>query len=349
MSKEKEKSFWCVSRDYWTLPVEVDCPEGNDVASVKPAEVPMTNPMIEALIRVLDRTCFTVKDGRWMMMAERLAEIADPIPEGQDPQDCVTWSRKIQPRPALHWRDTGFVEFLYASGRFRSRDHASLCFRLVANALCDWLVNWKRPVDFGLFDLVPLPLRRNWKEVLLTRFFHSSQKKKFTLWELRHNLLSGQFTAVYRRAKLFHWILDVRLKRPWWLACYQRERLAQKRLRADYGASHVAALKRTSQDAYEIFLSYLAEVRRPFGFLRRSPRPGTYGLAKIIRSPVLLGGVPAPGAASVAIDVRLRTQGAAGSLAGQDEGVPVLRPVRPEVIDVRDQGSDLDEPGDGED
>lgn len=334
MSNGKSKNFWCVFWEGWSLPVECESPDDTDIISVKPAEIPMINPMIEALIRVLDSTCVSVVSGRWMIVLKKLRQIAEPIPEDQDPQDWVTWPQRVPINSKGFWKTHMFEEFLYRSNRFVTRDQASLCFRAVATAMCDWFVNWKKPIDFGFFEICPLPLRRNWKEVLYWKVFRG-KTGNLTLWDMRHHMLSGRLSALFNKARLFHWTLDIKHKKGWWEACHARESKLSNRSGESYGRYHYASIKSASEKAYDIFKAYIAEIRATLGFVARGHNSGDYGLAVIRNGPITRGSVPKARASPVPSGLRLRPSGKSGYLAPKDKRLLELRSLQSQVPHLR--------------
>lgn len=162
------------------------------------------------------------RDNRWHLPRLNLERFCKPEGEA-DPQSVVEWRppervkyRKLRAGlcgaeriERFRCRDEFFHEFA-KSGWFKSPLSAETYFMAFCKHMLHTLVNEQKPVDLGFALICPVPLRVNWKALLLQRHLKNSvapprvansellqmvaqevTKPEYLAWERPHRLVWG--------------------------------------------------------------------------------------------------------------------------------------------------------------
>lgn len=277
------REVWSLRGAYWSLPLGVEWPEGQrDMAAIR----------IGAGIRLLDiqRQAAEARllaiggqfyNNRWFVLRAQLEKFCKP--EGfVDPQTVVEWRpmERVRYRPAPMSGDPqtnalkfrGRDEFFHAfclTGWMSNPYKADLLFTAFCRHMLHWLVNEQRPVDLGFCTLLPVPLRPNWKSLLLDR--HRGRvlptSKVGLMREIAEEVLKKpEYTVWYRLRKRIFWNLECLPERPWYRATMEYER-KRKAVHEKEFSRYVSAvrdtIRRSLPSLTRLYDNYLTFVKRP--------------------------------------------------------------------------------------
>lgn len=212
---------------------------------------------------------------RWWIATEQLE--AACTPEGKvNPESVLEWRpaervRYRQPTHRYKNRDEFFHEFAKA-GWISDRYKAELIFVSFCKFMLHWLVNEQKPVELGFCTLVPVPLRANWKSLLLTKGVGKKPE------EVGKEVLNGLYTAWRDKPrprlgthsnKHIFWSLEVLPERSWFRATIAFERVRRSvkyRLKGElfrYCRAVTESIRRSIPSLARLYATYVSQVKRP--------------------------------------------------------------------------------------
>lgn len=272
--------LWSVEGVGYMLPVQVQWPSV-EVASVTLPDIPLLKAQHNALTTALDSAGRLV-DQSWIIPRIALLLIARPS-TASDPEHVVRWNpdmvsvpfidRNIDRKMAGHDELLGT---LVNAGVFSTKVQADKVLRMIFKAMLSRLLVDNQPVHLGFAQLIPTPLRANWKEIVLADDIKHGcpvcvedlDRGWFLSRTAVEKRLGDAFTdpkllAVDRANSRIKWTLEVRLLSAFNNTVFNAELATRKRRgtgRNDYGDQIRRRLKRFQPIAIALYSNYLRAI-----------------------------------------------------------------------------------------
>lgn len=255
-----------------------------------------------------------------------------------------------------------FLKFVSErSGNVFTETQLKVFWPLLCQAALEWMVVERKSVDLGFLNLHPCPYRANWKAILLAVFerlgpalWLKSRVEKEAIIKaagLHAFLMRGELMAVSQGKGILVWGVETEVKRAWYKAVFSYETLIL-RVKGPYDYCRYAARQindRFRETMLRCYYRYLYQVSFPVGSVFKSRLGG----GQTLRPRIPKGRVRPVGIRSVPTSrVVPRTPEDVSpndsvSLVSEDEAVSEMLRVLEEPEELRPEGLDMDEPGDG--
>ena len=191
--------------------------------------------------------------------------------------DCISW---IRPVGRTVWMDQpkemeGFYEDLVRDGFCESPQAAQTLYTAVCQRMLDRLASKRRPVDLGFAQLEPLPLRPDWRDLVLDRssrnLIDGVEKNWHTAFGKSLGWLSLKRLLMYaKNSDTLLWSINLKHKKPWWRTLRAVERDRRKTNHSiKYFLETLDFLKEKKDEILGLLLDYVSQTRRPFVELRK--------------------------------------------------------------------------------
>lgn len=344
--------MWRLIGPTWTFPV-VEVSASGDVILVQPANIPTLNAQKTAVEAFLRSKSYKEAPPAFWLVRNELAKIA-LLFEG-DPEEAVSWvpTPKHQISPDVDGMETMFHRI--SAGGWGSIPALKTLYAVFCRALLEQLVLRQQPVDLGFCKLHSLPLRANWKHVLMEMDWEATEgrqnrvgkrggKVKRRIWppcdlgslisrRMDRMLFDNQLTGV-KDFDLSRTI-EVELKPVFKEALYERERQTFKPGKLRRAANEIAD---KTQQILRIYAAFVEASTLPYVLFREGELPKS-GFGKWTGN-VLEHDVPFD------LDIVFSASGEKKSvqadLVDPDANVSEMSELLEERPDVRSQNSDLD-------
>lgn len=167
----------------------------------------------------------------------------------------------------------------------------------------DWLLNKEKPLKFTFMTIYPLPLRVNWKEIMLAKHPSSpfvfrrtnEQKREALLLEtgFTQDLGSVDLTAVDGARKFFYWSLEC-VPTDYWKKCVMEVETTRRGVRGpvNYARYYEARLRNHLEHIMVAYKAWLRQMALPIGKLGESVVTGDPVLLPSRKNKVLPGRIP---------------------------------------------------------
>lgn len=283
------RDIWVLSATGWSLPLSVEWPDGQtEVCALRiGGGIRLLDIQRSAAIERLTELGAYFHNGRYMLGRATLERFCTR--EGQvDPQTVVEWRppsrikyRNIGRKSAQYRNQDEFFHEFAKAGWTKTSYSAEVLWLAFCKHILHWLVNENKPVNLGFCELIPVPLRANWKALLLSKYVKGRTKlrevspRRLTENVAERLLFSPEFTA-WRDDKRIYWTLEVLPLKGWFRAMIARERERRRRLsrRLDmYCYSVRQAIKRALPNVIKLYATYVSQTRRPSAYLTEKHIP----------------------------------------------------------------------------
>lgn len=274
------KEIWSLSGPFWVLPVSVEWPEGQrDIAAIRiGGGIKLLDVQREVAVERLKAIGAEFYNNRWMLMRPLLEKFCSP--EGWiDPETIVEWRPldrvKYRSVPAgERERYKNLDEFFHEfskTGWINNPYKAEVLWMAFCKHALHWLVNEQKPVDMGFCTLFPLPVRANWKSLLLQRHIEYGTELNLSklIWPIAEEIFDPQFNAWDKRKRHIYWTLEVLPGRAWFRATIRYERARKYRngrLKGElkkYAGAIKDSIKRSLPQLAKCYAAYLSQIKKP--------------------------------------------------------------------------------------
>lgn len=179
-----DTELWVVTDEKWELPVLAE-PFGNEGKQTHwrlrpPLDCPLQLEMLKALDERIRAFKLPVKTDHVIVKYEDLQKVARKAP-GITSGYYIRWpgtepdKGDLDPQQLLGTYDKvpvsrDFIDWLFR--RTQVSDHATML--LTWKAICqygaEFMIEKKKPIDFGFVKIAPIPYRPNWRNIMAMRF-----------------------------------------------------------------------------------------------------------------------------------------------------------------------------------
>lgn len=297
MEKSKiDFELWVVRGPYWCLPIHaVPC----DTVYRIHAAVPLLNIQTSALRKQLLDHGAIENEEELYMEPERLCKTAKPVTWTFETEEhLVDWRVRSKERVKVaHWQeDQEFYDALAMATGEKTATEAKARWQLTCRHIAHWLANRKRPIHFGFVSLYPVPVRPNWKTLVLQRVVQWWKARegmvapvKWVPGNLEKFIEDPRLFCVSRKSKLLLWHVDVVHHRKWWEITLKVERETRRRLRGGYWVNVIRLFKAMSDQLKYVYTKFSKEADHPFPVISKSVWDSS-GIPRKGRGPRQLGG-----------------------------------------------------------
>lgn len=354
------RELWILRHDHWAAPISVEWPDQEDVAAVRIGTgVQLTSIHRKAAEEFL-RTIAEKRDNRWWVMRGDLQKFAQPVKNG-DPERCVEWkpyaSRRITPRDTPE-QDEFISEFVRNTNFFKSPAEAKVVWFAFCKHCLHWMLNKQRSVDMLFCQLMPLPFRPNWKQIVMQMDFRlkriSPNQQTMTKMVERkvHKLMLDNHLIFWDKSmSQILWSIEVRHSAMWY-RMVQAVESEKKRIRKGtkaYIAEVVDSMKRALPNAIRAYYSHVREIVRPCVVLQRRLNRKTNYFSKHDRAGKVVSKTIEPHSSPVSMDAADASKQSSVVLDSEAEMELVrgMRNLQSSPEDVRDTGGQMEESNNG--
>lgn len=280
------RELWSLSDAYWTIPLWVEWRDGQtDIASVQiGAGVCLLEIQKTTATERLQAIGGEFVNEQWTLPRQYLERFCRE--EGEvNPESVVEWRppervkyRKLSMSATIRGQQTkGWDEFFHEfvkAGWISTPEAAEVLWLAFCKHALHWLANEQKPVDMGFCQICPVPLRGNWKALLLQSHLKSGvqpprvansallgmvadqvTKPEFNAWEKPHRML---------------WGLEVLPEKAWYRASAEFEanrwphdqQPCHRRMQTYCGWVR-ASIKRALPHLTKLYAAYLANLKNP--------------------------------------------------------------------------------------
>ena len=222
-----------------------------------------------------------------------------------------------------------------------------LVWEVLQEKMLDRLVVEQKGVNFGVFEVIPVPYRSNWKNALHDEFKGIGADfkgrglegcvdiaKDRGMWAEMSNtrLLAFKNDHIY-------WTLEVIPRKAWWENVVRAERERRSRLSAaDYCRYVAKVVYKLKEKLLDVYRSFISQAGFPCGGIRNSRTAGGHFLVPFIRSRQVSAKHPDQrGPVGVVVNLRdaLHANGGLDHTAGEVPRVLAVSDIRETEKDVR--------------
>lgn len=306
-----DDELWVLRSAGWSLPILVRWKDKIAGISIG-AGIPLLNIQRAAAQEFLKECGAGAEGGRYWMARERFLLVAVRAQEGIQPEDCVEWSGgmfrgkvgNIGLKPGHE-----FIEDYCKHGMVSDPIKAAIIWQSFIKHALHWLVNKQKPLDIGFATLLALPLRVNWKDILLAQeapgtikghrlisdIFPMFDAKRKTcrddVWRLVRFFYPEMISYCIER-KHIYWSLDITPKRAFWratLALEQTRRKISEPNKGGYFQAVVDTIKRVLPHAIISYQNFARQTVFACVEIRKSWRDslgdGTHRKGEVLPAP----------------------------------------------------------------
>lgn len=148
----------------------------------------------------------------------------------------------------------------------------------------DWLINKQKPLRFSFMNIFPVPLRTNWKEIMLARhpqcapIFRKPEEERLPLLHKTgfiEDLGAADLAAVDGKRRFFYWTLECS-PTEYWTQCVREAESTRRGVRGDtrYTTYYEGRLKESLPNLLVIFGRWLRQMCIPVGRVGESAVSG---------------------------------------------------------------------------
>lgn len=366
----KDTELWIISGDTWTIPVKCRYCEvnGTEYLHAFPAVALgfAQSSSLETVLKILGGE-IQVRAG-WAVPAEAMRQRFKKA-DGITPEFYFMWNGETK-APSEEQIDVTVKErkaklncsdFIKHVAATSGMDQSTLTLAWIAitQQIPGWLLSGNT-LNLGFSRLIAVPYRKNWKEILLTRY---PTLKKALMIKSPKRLLSMAFTAASRMVRMseltesherrgrtvFSWTIEVLHDSDWEKTCDQVEGDAAARLGplayVKRWANRVAHIE---DSIYEVLAEHVEKETAPT--CRVLWRRGQRGMQFVQASPTLIRSaqvVECDDGSSSSVDDFLGIEDSAAYLEEKASRLLQVCPVQPKDEDVRvPRGTDVPIPAD---
>ena len=355
----KDTELWVISGDTWTIPVKCRYCEfnGTEYLHVFPAVALgfAQSSCLESVVKRLGGE-IEVKAG-WAVPAEAMRQQFRKA-DGITPEFYFKWSGDTAKTPTPEQIEVKVKErqakldcsaFIKHVAQASGLDEGTLTLAWIAitQQIPSWLL-MGNTLNLGFSRLLAVPYRKNWKEILLTRY---PTLKKALMIKNPKRLLSMAFTAASRMVRMseltesherrgrtvFSWTIEVLHDSGWEKTCDQVEGDAAARLGPlAYVKRWANRVSQIEDSIYEVLAEQIQKETAPT--CRVLWRRGQRGMQFVQASPTVIGSaqiVECDDGSSSSVDDFLGIEDAAAYLEEKASRLLQVPPVQPEDEDVR--------------
>lgn len=351
------RELWILRYDHWAAPISVEWPDQDDVAAVRVGtRVHLTSIHRKAAEDFL-RTIADKRENRWWIMRGDLQKFAQPVDHG-DPERCVEWkpyaSRRITPRDTPE-QDEFIAEFVRNTNFFKSPAEAKVVWFAFCKHCLHWMLNKQRSVNMLFCELMPMPFRPNWKQIVMQMDFRIKRinPRDQTLNKIVerkiHRLMLDNHLVMWDTAmNQIFWTIEVRHSGMWWrmVQAVEAEKYRIRKSTKAYIAEVVDSMRRALPNAIRAYYSHVREIIRPCVILKRRHNRATQFFSKHDRAGKVVSKTVEPHSSPVSIDPAdaSKKSGVILDSKAEMEFVYGMRDLQSEIENVRDTGGPVEEP-----
>lgn len=361
--------LWVISGDGWKFPVYAKLfsdKSGNRYYTVKPA-TPLTASQFEVVDSRLGPESVSPYDSYWVLSEEAMASLGSIAP-GITPTRYVEWdgaaadssqvSINVKPGDAKGF-NTAFLKYIHGKYGFtKSLSQLKFMWVAICGEMSKWMYEKQGAVDFGFARMVALPLRQNWKAILLAKFPKIVGLFRRSKGKARAQLAISGFPIEMRRTDLIEfdldnggtvgWNLEVIPDKSWIDYVKESERaITATSGSGQYGSAWKRRVDKAEEDILDSFQHYAISVAQPCAGV---PEGGPFGGSRLV--PFVPKGkvrpvADSPGDECVSrpddqTDVR-QPSSISTIVVEEDGGMQEVRVIRFGKSNVRDNRSDMAE------
>lgn len=394
VSTGEDRELWYVEQPAWRIPLYVDYFDTSEevpkkLALVQPAIFGLMKPQIDELIEVIGKYASSISDDEihkmWFVRSV-FEGVAKKAP-GITPKHYFEWQDKrhigrlteataeFHEIPEQLPGQEKFIDFLASKYALLDKTQAKHFMSAVATVGVEWIGHYKKPIDFGLFKVLPLPFRANWKETIYAQeeqLSNTSKEprpyrygpKRFLkiirgaaktrdewLAENRPDFLFD--TCLLDVNETYHyikWHLELVEGKSWREYVDKNEKeIRRGRGKIGYGRIIVRAIKKRKEQAIEAFVAWAKKIAAPCGAVESCNGQGGQGIVPLSKPyGATLVGPKAP-VLPVVVDgeERLISPISVSKLEKAIENVRQVQNLLPEAPDMRELPSGDGAPVDG--
>lgn len=316
---------------------------------VKPYRVNVTNDsciLAEESLKAIGSKCDGITPGyylQWDAVRTASDNLVSEKLEGPDPGEPEA---------------ERFLRYLVQRTGVSTLPHLKIIWRAICQEGLIWMAEEHKPLHLGFVRLVPMPYRRNWKEVALamhpSAVSHLNQFKnnrakmedQLTRCGFMADLVNSILTALNRKVPHIHWIIEASPQAAWAQASEEVERKRCLHTPPTKYTEYVRQnIVRKTPEAIQILVQYVRDTLLPAGSVDSGR---TWGSPVLIpwRPPGAIAPRPAPtGPVRVVADSHtkeLKGPITPDIVGAEVEAVPEMSDLQPQTPDLwRPQNGDL--------
>ena len=267
------RELWVLEHSGWKLPISVETECDCDIALVRVGfGLRMLDCQRAAAGWVLDAIGRRNSCGSWVIGLNDLANVAAPAAMGVSAEQCVVWPGfgRIEDEPDV----LTFSKSFFRNGYVPSEPLAEYLLMAVAKHAAWWLMD-RRTLDFGFCVIDLLPLRVNWKQMILRGDLVHGKKRKIARhlvrkgittrkeWLRRAMLHAPRLLAIDEESKRIHWTVEIRFTN--WFRKMVNDREKQRAEIDGYYRRVMDDVKKYREQVLQIYESFVDEMGHPQG------------------------------------------------------------------------------------
>lgn len=341
----------------WRLPIQVD--RGEEMSVVTLPEMAWMKLAMSEVSAELDMIATARVDNQWTVPTALLSEIAEPttLPTAESvviwrPAQIVEWHLRGEPE-----MDRFLTDWIANSGVEIPKATAAVMWASMNNHMVHWLVNRRRPVHLGCGVIVPLQMRRNWKEIMVGLWAAKmseceSPMDRITMYCPKveeADLLTKWLQSWDNKDKVCEWTFEFEPATSVRTASSASEKAKRVRLKKKGYLASVARMLISRIDwVRRILRSYCNDHANSVVEFPTFECDDTGAVGEVVSND---GGKVSMGRKAIFVPHSIRLQEEPGEPVGPaeaDGGVPEVPPVQGGDSAVRDAGPDVVQPGDAE-
>lgn len=370
-----DRELWLISFEAWTIPIFCDphCTQSKKerfwIFLVQSAVI-LNAPQFESLRSIIaPHAAAVIGKTQWWIPKDALPNLAKKAP-GITPEFYFRWMEKekeesteakVIKKPEVDESEnaTAFMQFMCRNTAIFDLATVKTFMRFLRNQAVVWLLSEKRELDLGFCKLLALPLRSNWKQVLLAKHPYIAplilrkehwQELKDRLMDLgfEQKVFDADCLALHPKHHHIYWTLECAPSETWTKAVEASE--LQKVTHVDQGRytnNVLASIQLRYYKIVQFLRSYMQEISRPTGKVGTHPETGNQIIRAAQSCPrleqVALVGSRAPVSLSSAPSF---TEADLPKVGGKVKELSALSVVLSESGDMRVSGADLVESSD---
>lgn len=301
-----------VERDDWSLPIYATPYRvgDRDLFLVTPALALLHRPM-EALLSVLE-PAWLARDKdlpRFWFLRSVLPEVAKKAP-GVTPRYYFKWNNvwdtgrfarvvaEFHEQQEVTETQEDFLRYIVNHTSLLTLPQVKIMWRALSQCGARWLAVEKKPIDFGLFTVTPLPYRRNWKEriyqmmsqrvkgraprVFLEKMRKKDERDEYAKEHLESVLCDTTLMAVDQARHYCRWHLE--LKESDGFGKYVAETEAdirKKRGAVSYARKTLRSIQERRVAILDALSTWVKEINRPCGAVDEQRNDGSQAIVPL--------------------------------------------------------------------
>ncbi len=281
VSRNGDTELWVIVGEGWELPVLAD-PYGSPVSHYR-LRPPLDCGITEEMLRTLDERIAPIRapaDTNHVIVKYEDLQVVGRKAVGITPGYYLKWPglkpktedqvdrESVRTAPADTDAGKDFCAYLHRLTGVT--DYPTL--RLIWKAICQYgpryMLEKRKPLNFGFCKIIPSPYRANWKGLLTTRFPRSNQEEVLQSEKFTQEMCNTVLAAIRNRDHICHYGLEVISDDDWHTVADAYE---EKRRKALGGLAYAEFWRRSIGKLHPYLLAAFREwaraIRLPCGQL----------------------------------------------------------------------------------